>query len=62
VFRSGTTTIEELRSLSMRPADSEFAPFYAGYISRVPEIDPLPALEAQPFELHAFADRIAPED
>ena len=46
----------------MRPADSEFAPFYAGYISRVPEIDPLPALEAQPIELHAFADRIAPED
>ena len=46
----------------MRPADSEFAAFYAGYISRVPEIDPLPALEAQPAELHAFADRIAPED
>lgn len=46
----------------MRPADTEFAPFYASYISRVPETDPLPALEAQPAELHALADRIAPED
>ena len=35
----------------MRPADTEFAPFYAAYIARVPETDPLPALEAQPAEL-----------
>ena len=34
-----------------RPADTEFAPFYAAYIARVPETDPLPALEAQPAEL-----------
>jgi hypothetical protein len=46
----------------MRPADTEFAPFYASYIARVPETDPLPALETQPAELHALADRIAPED
>ena len=46
----------------MRPADTEFAPFYAAYIARVPETDPLPALEAQPAELHALADRIAPEE
>ena len=46
----------------MRPADTEFAPFYAGYIARVPEIDPIPVLEAQPADLHALADRIAPED
>jgi hypothetical protein len=46
----------------MRPADTEFAPFYASYIARVPETDPLPALEAQPSELHALADRIAPEN
>ena len=45
----------------MRPAETEFAPFYAGYIARVPEMDPLPALEVQPKELHALADRIAPE-
>ena len=46
----------------MRPADTEFAPFYASYIARVPETDPLPALEAQPTELLTAADRIAPDD
>jgi hypothetical protein len=46
----------------MRPAATEFAPFYAGYIARVPESDPLPALESQPNELHSLADRLAPED
>ena len=45
-----------------RPTATEFAPFYAGYVARVPESDPLPALEAQPAELLAVADRIAPED
>lgn len=45
-----------------RPSDTEFAPFYAGYIARVPEIDPLPALEAQPAELLAIADRLDLED
>ena len=42
----------------MRPADTEFAPFYASYIARVPETDPLPVLEAQPVELLALADRV----
>jgi hypothetical protein len=46
----------------MRPADTEFAPFYASYIARVPETDPLPALEAQPAELQVIADRVAPDD
>ena len=46
----------------MRPADTEFAPFYAAYIARVPETDPLPALEAQPAELHALADRVTIDD
>ena len=46
----------------MRPAESEYAPFYASYIARVPDTDPLPALEAQPAEVHALADRITPED
>lgn len=46
----------------MRPADTEFAPFYASYIGRVPETDPVPVLEAQPAEMHALADRITPED
>ena len=46
----------------MRPADNEFAPFYAAYIARVPETDPLPALESQPTELLTAADRIAPDE
>lgn len=45
-----------------RPADTEFAQFYAAYIARVPETDLLPALEAQPDEVLTLADRIAPED
>lgn len=45
-----------------RPTSNEFAPFYAGYIARVPETDPLPSLESQPAELLALADRISPED
>ena len=46
----------------MRPADTEFAPFYAAYIARVPETDPLPALERQPSELLTLADRITPDE
>jgi hypothetical protein len=46
----------------MRPADTEYAPFYAGYIARVPETDPIPALEAQPTELHTLADRVTLDD
>jgi hypothetical protein len=44
-----------------RPTDSEFASFYASYIARVPENDPLPALEAQPGEMLAIAGRLAPD-
>lgn len=46
----------------MRPSDTEFAPFYAGYISRVLEADPVPVLEAQPAEIRALAESIAPEE
>jgi len=46
----------------MRPSDTEFAPFYAGYVARVPEANPVPALEAQPAEIRALADSMAPED
>ena len=46
----------------MRPADTEYAPFYASYIARVPETDPMPALEAQPAELHTLADRVTLDD
>lgn len=46
----------------MRPSDIEYAPFYAAYVARVPEADPLPALEAQPSELLALSDRLAPDE
>jgi len=45
----------------MHPTESEFAPFYASYIARVPESDPVPALEAQPAEVLALADRMPPD-
>ena len=35
----------------MRPTNSEFAPFYAGYVSLVPEPQVLPILEHQPVEI-----------
>lgn len=36
-----------------RPGADEFAPFYAGYIARVPETDVLGVLAAQPADLRA---------
>ena len=47
---------------TLRPEADEFAPFYAAYIGRVPETDPLPVLEAQPAELRALANAIGPEE
>jgi len=44
--------------MTTRPAASEYAPFYAGYVRRVPETDVLAALERQPDELAAVAARI----
>jgi hypothetical protein len=38
-----------------RPGPDEYAPFYAGYVSLVPESDALAVLEAQPSELRALA-------
>lgn len=46
----------------MRPTDTEYAPSYAAYIARVPESDPVPALEAQPREIQMLADRITLDD
>ena len=45
-----------------RPADSEYAPFYAAYIARVPEADLVQVLEIQPAELRVTADNIDPEE
>jgi hypothetical protein len=44
-----------------RPGPSEFAPFYAGYVARVPEEDVLRVLERQPDEIRALAASVAPE-
>lgn len=44
-----------------RPDDTEFAPFYGGYIARVTEVDVLPVLEAQPAEIRALAAGIGAE-
>jgi len=44
------------------PSETEYAPFYARYIARVPEADLLQVLEQQPAELRALADSIDPED
>ncbi len=38
-----------------RPESSEYAPFYAGYVARVPEPDVLGALEKQQDEIAALA-------
>lgn len=46
---------------SGRPADSEYAPFYAGYVSLVPEEDVLPALERQVDEVRALCSAV-PKD
>jgi DinB family protein len=45
---------------TLRPADTEFAPFYAGYVALVPEGDVLAALEAQIDELRGLARSVAP--
>jgi hypothetical protein len=44
-----------------RPAESEYAPLYAGYVSLVPEDDVVSALREQMAEIIAFARGIPPE-
>ena len=44
-----------------RPGPGEYAPFYAGYVSLVPEPDALAVLTAQPSELLALAARVPAE-
>lgn len=46
---------------SGRPADTEYAPFYAGYVALVPEADVLAALVAQKGEIEALFARVPPE-
>lgn len=44
-----------------RPTNAEYAPFYAGYVSLVPETDALAVLQAQPAELQKLGAAI-PKD
>ena len=44
-----------------RPADDEYAPFFAGYVSLVPETEVLPVLAAQAAEIRALAGSIPPD-
>jgi hypothetical protein len=41
-----------------RPQESEYPPFYQGYVARVPETDILQALREQPKELKRVADSV----
>jgi DinB family protein len=47
--------------LSGKPEQTEYAPFYAEYVSLVPEDDVLAALEAQPGELRALLAAVPAE-
>ncbi len=44
-----------------RPKQNEYAPFYAGYVGRVPETQILDALREQPEELKRISDSLTPE-
>ena len=44
-----------------RPADTEYAPFYAGYVAHVPEDDVMAVLRAQPGELAALTGAVTAE-
>jgi len=44
-----------------RPKENEYAPFYAGYVARVPETEILKVLFEQPKELKRVADSVVPD-
>lgn len=44
-----------------RPGESEYAPFYAGYIAKIADVDVLDLLESQSGRLHALASAASPE-
>jgi hypothetical protein len=44
-----------------RPSDAEYAPFYAGYVSLVPETGILPVLERQATDLRGLALSVPPD-
>jgi hypothetical protein len=44
-----------------RPSESEYAPYYQGYINQVSEADILPVLRAQMDDLDVLLERVAPD-
>jgi len=46
---------------SERPRESEYAPFYAGYVAQVPEADVLAVLEGQPDVIRRVAASVTAE-
>src|SRR5207302_11042139 len=44
-----------------RPLESEYAPYYQGYVARVTEDEILPVLRSQPDALDVLLNRVAPE-
>jgi len=44
-----------------RPGESEYAPFYAGYIAKIADVDVLDLLERQSGHLRALASAASPE-
>jgi len=47
--------------MTARPPDTEYAPFFAKYVSLVPESDALAVLEAQPAELVQLSSNVPPD-
>ena len=43
-----------------KPGDTEFAPFFAGYVSLVPETDVVAVLQDQAAEVHRHARAFSP--
>ena len=44
-----------------RPLESEYAPYYQGYVGHVTEEEILPVLRAQPDDLDVLLERVTPE-
>jgi DinB superfamily len=44
-----------------KPGESEYAPFYAGYIAKIPDVDVLEILERQGTQLRDLASAASPE-
>jgi hypothetical protein len=50
-----------MNDIAQRPSETEYAPFYATYVSLVPETDVLAVLDTQAAELRRIARAVSPE-